>query len=65
MKEDNKAARYHQLMLEYDKVAWKVSQLKSTNAGINLSEEILIEVGKLEQQQINIEREAMILQQGL
>jgi len=61
----DKAERYQQLLIEYDKLAWKVSQLKSTGGGINLSNEILEEIKVLEGKQVQVEQEAMFLQQGL
>lgn len=61
----NKAIRYQQLMLEYDHLAHKVSQLKATNGGINLSDEILNNIKILEGKQHNIEQEAITLQSGL
>lgn len=61
----DKALRYQQLMLDYDRLAHKISQLKATNAGINLSDEILNEIKLLQDKQFNIEQEAIQLQGGL
>jgi hypothetical protein len=61
----DKARKFEQLMLEYDKLAHRISQLKSTNGGINLSDEILKEIDELKIKQNDIERQAIVLQQNL
>jgi hypothetical protein len=61
----DKAVKFEQLMLEYDKLAHKVSQLKAINGGINLSPEVEAEIEKLKKKQEAIEAEAMRMQQGM
>jgi len=61
----DKAERYQQLLMEYDKLDHKISQLKSTNGGINLSSEILSNIRDIKIRQQYLIDEAANLQENL
>jgi uncharacterized protein YdcH (DUF465 family) len=62
MTESEKSEAYFQLMMKYDKLDHKISQLKASNGGINISEETLKEINTLKNQQQTIINEAAALQ---
>jgi cell division protein FtsB len=60
----SKAEEYLTLMMRYDKIDHQISQLKATNGGINISEEILNTINTLKVKQQEIVNEAARLQEG-
>ena len=59
-----KAEEYQSLLINYDKLDHEISQLKSVNAGINMTDETLNKINDLKaKQQVLINRAAK-LQEG-
>lgn len=56
---NEKAEKYNQLLRENDILDHKISQLKATNAGINLSEETEGQILQLQQRKVAINDEIM------
>lgn len=59
-----KAEEYLQLMMKYDKIDHQISQLKATNGGINLTQEVLNTINTLQTKQQHLVNEAARLQEG-
>lgn len=58
-KNNEKAERYNQLVRENDFLDHKISQLRATNGGINLSEDIEKQIHQLQQKKVAINEEIM------
>ena len=60
-----KAEQYQSLLMTYDKLDHEISQLKSINAGINMTDETLQKIAVLKSKQQNLINEAAKLQEGI
>lgn len=55
MRNDKKAEEYDAILRMGDKIQRQISSLKATNAGINLSEQIVNEIAELEKQKAELQ----------
>jgi hypothetical protein len=61
MTNEEKAGKYHQLLLQHDKIDGQIADIKSEAAGMTLNEEQKARIDNLEHQKAVIVREAQKL----
>ena len=58
----DKADKYNQMIARYDKLEHIISQLKATNGGINLSQDICTRIENIKKEQQLLINEAAFMQ---